>query len=84
MIYIKIRGYEVFYRAKYKVHISQKGWKIAELISAERISRREYYAQPAQCRYIRPVWLDPCRDYVHEIGNGDFFKALRECARYDK
>lgn len=74
----------MFYRAKYRVHTSRKGWKIAELICAERISRREYYAQPAQCRYIRPSWLDFRLDYVHEIGHSDFFKVLGECARYDE
>lgn len=72
-IYIKLSGYNTFYKAVFSIRISNKGYRIAHLEEKTEISQSAYYKIPAENRFIFKSRLD--RD-VHEIGNTAFMALL--------
>lgn len=65
-IYIKISGYNTFFKATFSVRKSNKGNRIARLEEKTEISKSAYYKVPAENRTIFAGNLN--RD-IHEIGN---------------
>lgn len=65
-IYIKISGYDTFFKATFSMHNSNKGNRIAHLEEKAEISKNAYYKVPAENRTIFAGNLS--RD-IHEIGN---------------
>lgn len=56
-IYIKISGYDTFYKAVFSVRKSNKGNRIAHLEEKTEISKAAYYKIPAENRAILAVTL---------------------------
>lgn len=65
-IYIKISGYDTFFKAAFSVRKSNKGNRIAHLEEKAEISKSAYYKVPAENRMVFTGNLS--RD-IHEIGN---------------
>lgn len=65
-IYIKISGYDTFFKATFSMRKSNKGNRIAHLEEKTEISKNAYYKVPAENRTIFAGNLN--RD-IHEIGN---------------
>lgn len=72
-LYVKISGYNTFYKAKFSIRISHKGNRIARLEEKTEISRYEYYKAPASSRFVFSGNLD--RE-IHEYGNADMLDLL--------
>ena len=73
-IYIKEKGYDTYFKARFSVRTSIKGYRIAHLEERAEISKRAYYSEPAASRCIRlGAGLD--RD-IHKIGNATFMAQL--------
>nr|DAH62342.1 MAG TPA: hypothetical protein [Caudoviricetes sp.] len=73
-IYIKEKGYDTYFKARFSVRTSIKGYRIAHLEEKDEISRHAYYSAPVSSRCIRlGAGLD--RD-IHEIGNAAFMAQL--------
>ena len=80
-VFVKISGYDNFFKVNYEVRKSNKGYKVARVNASEEISKYEYYKQPPESRFIRRSIVDIGADYVHEIGNKSFFERLDSLAK---
>ncbi len=72
-IYIKISGYDTFFKATFSVRKSNKGNRIAHLEEKMEISKSAYYKVHAENRTIFAGNLN--RD-IHEIGNTELLNLI--------
>ena len=80
-VFVKISGYNSFFKVNYEVRKSNKGYKVARVNASEEISKAEYYKQPPESRFIRRGIVDiGCGD-IHQVGNESFFERLDSLAK---
>lgn len=65
-IYIKISGYDTFFKATFSMRKSNKGNRIAHLEEKMEISKNAYYKVPAE---NRTIFAGNLSWDIHEIGN---------------
>lgn len=72
--YIKKRGFNEFYKVKYDIHMSNRGYKIAVPHDMRKISKYGYYKYNNV--YIPHFIMDIPGKKIHEIGNEKFFEKI--------
>lgn len=71
-VYVKKKGFNVYYMVEYDIHKSNRGYKIAIPRHAEEITKYRYYKDMFMPHY---AVYDIC-DTIHEIGNEQFFRRI--------
>lgn len=71
-VYVKKKGFNVYYKVEYDIHKSNQGYKIAVPRRAEEITKYRYYKDMSIPHYIvYDKW-----ETIHEIGNRKFFESM--------
>lgn len=74
-IYVKAQGYDSYYLYNVCMAKTNRGyWKMMANDYKE-VSKREYYKQPKENRFIINFW-NWDNGYIHEIGNEKLFEKL--------
>jgi hypothetical protein len=72
-VYVKKKGFNVYYMVEYDIHKSNQGYKIAVPRHAEEITKYRYYKDMFVPHYsVYDKW-----ETIHEIGNERFFEGIR-------
>lgn len=72
IVYVKKKGFNVYYKVEYDIHKSNQGYKIAVPRHTEEITKYRYYKDVSIPHYI----VYDIRGTVHEIGNEKFFDRI--------
>ena len=71
-VYVKKKGFNVYYMVEYNIHKSNRGYKIAIPRHTEEITKYRYYKDMSMPHYT----VYAICNTIHEIGNRKFFASI--------